>query len=396
MSFLALTNHPFDILSDCLKTGTTALPFTPENSDAIDWATVCQYSDTQGCNSLLYYRLKEHNLLSQLPKELEANLKQSFFGDSARALRYIHFLKQLLAEFNRQGIQTILLKGAATFIDQLYENSGLRPMGDLDILIEVNRLSDAHQILLSQGFIELFEMDDVMDNSAVDERHHQLPALHHPQLDILIELHFAVSYGQSGRILTAKHAWSVKQDIFWEGLNTAILPPTERVLHNIVHALKKDYLSASINFRQVVEFAYLVERYQKEVDWPKIIRLCEQESYTTPLFSYCLLAHQLLSLPIPKQMLGGHLAQLHAARLYAGLKDSAADKTGESFTDKLIRKLLLVYYRLALPSWAWSNVCYAPGWRNFPVRVGCMAGRIQKGVKALIDPKYDPGESRKS
>jgi len=390
-----LSKHAFNTLCDCLKPKATTRPFPNQYFDTVNWEDVCHYSDVQGCNSLLYHCLKDNKLLAQLPDELAAYLKQSLFGDSARTLRYKHFLKQLLTEFNAERIEIILLKGAATFVDKLYESDGLRPMGDLDILVRVERLSDAREILLSQGFIELFGMDEVMDNSAVDGRHHQLPALHHPGLDILVELHFAVCYGQAGRILTAKHAWNVKQAGYLDGVQTATLPPTERVLHNIIHALKKDYISASINFRQLVEFAYLVERYPKEINWSEIIQLCRQESYTTPLFSYCRLAHQLLELDLPKEVIGGRLTQLHTARLYAGLKGSIPNKANNTLTDKLTQKSLLLYYRLALPGWAWRNVCYAPGWRNLPTRVYCMTSRVKHGVKALFDSDYDPGASRK-
>lgn len=388
-----LHKHPFDTLCDCLKQGNTSLTLESVNSNKVDWRAVCSYSRTQGCDSLLYQQLKDKGVLTQLPSEYQSHLKQSFFGDSARALRYIHFLKSFLAELNKKGIKTLLLKGSATFVDHLYENNGLRPMGDLDILIPDEQIVEAQKILLAQGFAELYQ--NLLDGSVIDKRHHHLPTLHHPQLDILVELHFEVAYGQIGRILTAQHGWHTQQEICWDGIDTAILSPTERVLHNIIHALKKDYIAASINFRQLVEFSYLVNRYRDDINWPQIISLCQQEGYTTPLFSYCLLANQLLNAQAPEIMLGGYLARFHAWRLYTGLKLSTSYKPVLSSCEKLKKALLLGYYRLALTSWAWENVCYAPGWRNLPIRIRCMTGRLRQGLKALLDPTYDPVNERK-
>lgn len=60
-------------------------------------------------------------------------------------------LDEILLEFDQQGVEVILLKGAA-FQRQLYQNCGLRPMGDLDLLVKEVDFKQAASILVAKCF----------------------------------------------------------------------------------------------------------------------------------------------------------------------------------------------------------------------------------------------------
>ena len=353
-----------------------------------EWPMLLAYAQEQGSESMLHYRSQHSELALSLPPAQQ--LKQAYRQEAARALRHQFVLKKILEQFHQVGIVPLLLKGAATYCDHLYESPALRPMGDLDILIEQDRLMEARQIVLAMGFIEERPFDEILDGNIVDQRHHQLPACFHPQWQVEIELHFAVSYGQSGRILPVEMAWQESIEITFEGFPAKILNPKARALHNIVHACKKEYLIGSVYLLQLLELSYLVHRYADDIDWDWITERCRSQNFVTPLVVYCALARRLFDTPIPSfHQVCSPCVKLHHQRLWYGLELSIERPT--TLTSVLKQLLIALYYRYALFGWSWHNVCYAPpGIKYWPTRIGCVLKRLGKGLKALKDPHYDP------
>ncbi|WP_286292712.1 nucleotidyltransferase domain-containing protein [Methylomarinovum tepidoasis] len=351
------------------------------------------YAQAHGCASLLYVNLKRHGLLARLPTEMAVALKGAYRRDTVRYLRHRHCLRQILALFERAGIETLLLKGAATFCDDLYGDSGARAMGDLDILVPESQKERARRVLLENGFREECPPAAVLAGDVFDRRHHHLPPFYDARHQVVIELHYRVCYGQGNRILPTARVWGRRQTVLWEGQRTAIPAPTERVLHNVVHALKKEYLTSRINLMQMAEFAWLVARYREWIDWQALLSLCERQGFRTPLLAYAVLAGELFGTETPLTGQAGRRVRWNARRLLMGLRFSVPVETA-GWGESLWRMTLTAYYRLNMLPWAWRNICYAPGWQNLPARVVCLLRKLPAGLKAWGDPDYDSKRER--
>ncbi|BCX82250.1 hypothetical protein MIT9_P1835 [Methylomarinovum caldicuralii] len=346
------------------------------------------YAQAHGCASLLYVNLKRHGLLAQLPAGVVVALKAAYRRDTVRYLRHRHCLLGILDLFEQAGIETLLLKGAATFCDGLYGDPGARPMGDLDILVPESQKDRARKVLLENAFREECPPEAVLAGNMFDRRHHHLPPFYDARHQVMIEIHYRVCYGQGDRILPAERAWRHREEVVWEGRRTAIPAPAERVLHNVLHALKKEYLSARVNLMQVAEFAWLAARYRERIDWRALLSLCERQDFRTPLLAYAVLAGELFGTKTPLLNQAGRWARWNARRLLMGLRFSVPAET-PGWREAVWRTALTVYYRLNLLPWTWRNVCYAPGWQNLPARVGCLLCKLPAGLKAWGDPDYD-------
>jgi hypothetical protein len=126
-------------------------------AERVRWPELLYMANLQLCTPLWYVQLKRDGLLALLPEELQeylAALHQANVERNAELRAGLEELLQLLASV---GIDALLLKGAATFCDDLYADPGARIMGDLDILVERARAEEARDLLLGIGYEEILD-----------------------------------------------------------------------------------------------------------------------------------------------------------------------------------------------------------------------------------------------
>jgi hypothetical protein len=148
-------------------------------------------------------------------------------------------LETLARLFKQAGIPLVVLKGAC-FALTIYPDLGLRPMGDLDLLVPDLKRSEAVQIALSLGYV-----DAVPEASPGlrDLLNHEICLQKTGSSSITLEIHHSLVADRSFR-------YAVPVDWFWEqvepldasplkagDLNLLMLAPTAQVLYAASHAM---------------------------------------------------------------------------------------------------------------------------------------------------------------
>jgi hypothetical protein len=125
----------------------------------IPWpAEVDQHALRQGLEwhaigPMLYYRARQYHLLGELPAGLRQQLEQTYYRWTALNLAQEAQVVSLVAACRQADIPVILLKGAA-LLRSVYDQVGLRPMVDIDVLVHTADLDRLRGLLLHQGFLE--------------------------------------------------------------------------------------------------------------------------------------------------------------------------------------------------------------------------------------------------
>ena len=341
----------------------------------IVWPDLVYRANLQLCTPLWYVQLQRDGLLQLLPQDLQEYLQQLHQANVERNAEMRHGLEELLQAFAREDIDPLLLKGAATFCDDLYGDSGARVMGDLDILVEPHQVEQARQILLKLGYQKIPDPGMDFDGLATDERRHQLPRHFKPGTPVVIEIHFKISYGQSGRVLPVVTARENVLEIGLAGASATLFNPTWRLLHNTVHALLPhcEFIRGDISLLQLAEFVQLAKRYGQQIDWDEWLALAQAHKLTTEFSVYQQLARELMFLHSTNTELPAISVKLHKRRiLNMGARLGVQGKPGRSV-------LATIYYYFNLPAWVWRNICYIEGSRNIPRRLIYM---LKKGLSA--------------
>jgi hypothetical protein len=114
-----------------------------------DWDLFYQMADREGVAPLMYWKLKDSSVA--VPPSTLSLLRSTYYQTLAQNTLMYQELERILKALDEAGIPVIVLKGAA-LAATVYEDIGLRPMGDLDLLVHRQDFEKAEQIVRSVGY----------------------------------------------------------------------------------------------------------------------------------------------------------------------------------------------------------------------------------------------------
>jgi hypothetical protein len=193
-----------------------------------DWHVLAATAQREGVAPLLYYWLNQAGWLDKVPPDVQADLRQAYYGTTAINFLVYRELSRILTTFSaplqpaiyasqsaisnsqssirnpQSEIPVVVLKGAA-LAATLYPNIGLRPMGDLDLLVPKERLAEATARLEALGYVEPYP-DIVTGFNALFGHHVHLQG--GQDIHLAVELHWT--------LVGSEHDWrSPSLPWFW-------------------------------------------------------------------------------------------------------------------------------------------------------------------------------------
>ena len=105
----------------------------------------------EGVASLLYWRLKDGRWPAAMPEAVRGELTGAYYNTVAQNTLLLQELFKVLDAFAMADIPVIVLKGAA-LVGRFYQDIGLRPMHDLDLLIPDRQVTQAMGLVQTLGY----------------------------------------------------------------------------------------------------------------------------------------------------------------------------------------------------------------------------------------------------
>ena len=264
--------------------------------DGIGWDDFLQTARAEGVSPIVYEAVRGQDVL---PTSVEESLRLDYFGVAKINLLRFHRLEQVLHRLADEGIDVILLKGAA-LAAMVYDNLALRPMGDFDLLVHEEDVEGALRVLAAlgygqpygefrPGFIRAFR-NQIMMRKADDEDTRP------------IEIHW--------RLLSPLHYQrAIPSDWLWQTACAArlgtvpvrILSPEAQVLHLCGHMLQ-DGGCGRANARKLYDLAEVIVLYRERIDWDQILARAQAYDLVLALQEALSRAHALWSLPISPEV----------------------------------------------------------------------------------------------
>ena len=345
----------------------------------MNWKSLLYMANLHFCAPLWFVRLRKDGLLALLPNDLQEYLHHLHQANIERNEAFLCAIKEIYVKLERLEIPAILLKGGATLCDNLYQDLGARMMGDIDLLVKAQHAELVRNLLLQLGYEEQLDCFTGFLGYFNTYTPHHLPRQLKPDTPVVVEIHFQTALGQAGRVMQTDWSWKHKKMMSWKGLHPAVLMPTYRLLHNTVHSPVQDkmFITSKIPLRDLVEFTYLVRRYESVINWREWLEKGSKQGLDREFRIYLTLAHRLMSMPFPKDVPKIFFESVHVTRIsnagnnranYLCGRESPPEKTYERIEAVAIRILIMLYYRLKHPTWVWQNLCYKKGIRNIPIR----------------------------
>ncbi len=264
---------------------------------------------------LVYWKLKGQ-LLDQwgAPEKWIEPLTDSYYTTFAYNTLLFRSLWLILATLYLEKIPVVLLKGAS-LATQVYENIGLRPMGDLDLLFERQDIPTAARVLQQQGLTPVVMEDEATpDNLNIYAQ--PFTGMNSP---VAVEMHWDL-FGRETHRYEPDLAWFIAQ-------TEPFQPPQSEPVQMGDVRLPSD----SLNFIYLSAHAVLKHRGSGEhllwyvdlyrlasrgnLDWEWMAEAARRMHWGAGLVACLLVLSQDFGLPLPKGYLDQILASVEARDL---------------------------------------------------------------------------------
>ena len=264
-------------------------------------AEIFQELIAEGTAFLLYQRLKEEADSELQSGWLFLKLQQSYYHN---LVQNIYWSEQFLKDFPilTNGSPTILLKGIS-LLNTVYQNPGLRHLGDIDLLIRKQDYPEVRKNLESAHYVFSDEMQGLADPRDLNSIlcHKNSPSTPQPALHIhwhLINTVLPVSLTHPRVDLDALWKQSVPLPAH---PSLRVLSPTHQIIYYADHHLKHSF----DRLIRLHDLDLTIRYYQDSVDWSEVLNETHRFNLARTVYYPFHLAKRMLATPIPDPVIDG-------------------------------------------------------------------------------------------
>jgi Uncharacterised nucleotidyltransferase len=208
-----------------------------------------------------------------------------------RYQQQLYSLCGVLTSLAKEGIETMLLKGAALNLTNYAP--GTRPMADLDVVVPRPAARRAMQVLRDNGWTS---------SSADPER--LVQAVHACEFAApggrFVDLHWDFFHG---RVLSAREQalfWTASEVVDAAGARTRVLAPTHQLVHTCVHGARA---CDAPPLRWLADACWIVRRQANRIDWGEVVQLAGQHELSPYVHTTLAFLAEHLGVAIPPKTL---------------------------------------------------------------------------------------------
>lgn len=264
-------------------------------------ADVFQKAIGEGTAYLLYQKIKEEGDHELQSRWLFRKLEQSYYNNLAQN---IYWMEQFLTDYPKitKGFQAILLKGIS-LLNTVYQNPGLRHLGDIDLLIRKEDYPEVRRSLESADYVFTDDVQRLVDprnlNSIMCRK--SSPGLRQPVLHIhwhlintLLPLHLCNLQIDLDAIWNQSIALASGSDI-------RVMSPVHQIIYYAFHHSKHSF----DKLIRLHDLDLTIRYYENSFDWPEVLYEARRFNLTRTVYYPLCFAKEILATPIPDPVIEG-------------------------------------------------------------------------------------------
>ncbi len=246
---------------------------------------------------MLYTCLNNSDLLAEFPEQFVDQCKESWRRTTLTNLRLAHAFGQLASLFQSAQIPVVALKGIY-LANHIYPHSGMRQMGDIDLLVPESDLSRAREILIAQGYKQRVDFAYADIQAEIEIAHHLAPFI--KEGSPTIELHWhIVKPGESHFVFPVDELWRRTVPCAIGQASALALTKEATFVHLCMH-VSYHHLFA-FGLRPLVDVHTLVSTFGDQLDWDEIAACGTSWQANRGILLTLAVAHRLFGTQIPRQ-----------------------------------------------------------------------------------------------
>jgi hypothetical protein len=268
-----------------------------------EWGALAHKAQSEGVGPLLYSKLSNSGNFSSLSADIRDFLRLIYAGALMQNHSIFKELEVLTRLFHQAGVSVVALKGAC-FALTIYPDAGLRPMGDLDLLLPKEKLAAAAEIAKSLGYqIAKPEASPGLQNLL----NHEICLQKSGARPITLELHHSL-------VADKIFSYAVPVDWFWEQTeplkplsskirfeNILMLTPEAQVLYMAGHAMLQ-HGGKDTPLCWFYDLDCLIRHYQEGLDWDLLLSQAKSFEWGSALDAFLTQTAAYFDSPVPERV----------------------------------------------------------------------------------------------
>ena len=269
----------------------------------LDWDYIIEVSIRHGVSPLFYYGLTHLppsiELTKYVPARVMDELRTIYHNAQARNRRLYGVVHDMAESFSRVGVPAMGLKDVQLAME-VYPDIGLRPMGDIDILIHKDDYKKVARCMAGLGFKPL-PGPDIPFTLKYAEAHH----FHRPHDNVWVDMQWNACdrewdvYGEGNVAYKIATMWAGALPMNVGDAQIFVPKPEDMLFHLCLHLEGHSY-SELILFCDIVE---LLHRYGDQFDWQYLIEIAKKYRTESSIYYVLLLVQRLFWVSLPDSIL---------------------------------------------------------------------------------------------
>jgi hypothetical protein len=234
-----------------------------------EWKIATDIEEADPGSERLFPLLHRNLIMHEIRDPLVDKLKAFYLRTWRRNQLLFYKTATLLQLFHKAGIQTMVLKGVA-LTTLYYRDYGLRPMGDVDILVRMDSALEAIGLLRKLGWTPDSELPEnlIYVSHAVAFKNGSERA---------VDLHWHVLH-ESRRSDEDDNFWEGAVSISFNNVSTYALNPADQLLHVCAHGVKWNDIPP---FHWVADTMTIMNSTQ--IDWERVVLQLQNHQLVLPI-----------------------------------------------------------------------------------------------------------------
>ena len=262
--------------------------------ERIDWDCLIQKALDHGTAPLLFRNISRF-ATGKIPQEKLHRLGNAVSLIALRNLKLTGELLNLLTLFGERGIRALPFKGP-TLSAAAYGNLSLRTFGDLDILMAMEDIRKAKEVLIAQGYHARLDLTASEEESYL-RSHHDYKFVRGDG-NMVVELQSGITQCSFSFPLDFEDLWERREEMTLGGVSVLNLPAEDLLLILCVHGAKHQWEQ----LKWISDIAELVEANYDRLDWHRVMTQARRRGGERMLLLGLFLAHDLVYARLPQQV----------------------------------------------------------------------------------------------
>lgn len=263
----------------------------------VPWERIVAAASGLGLGPPLYRNLIRRRIADRVPGAALAALAKSARAAACRFAIQLDSLRAVLAVLRRNGIDPVLLKGVALALT-LYDQPALRPMQDIDLLVEEEEVDRALSGLREIGFRGI---SSERSDAFYATHHHARPMIRTGG-QVIVEIHRGLVPPEDGLKLDPGPFIERAVRIERHGERFRTLEREDQILHLGLHLSYADRFIGRL--RDLLDLHAVIDQEGRPLEWGLILACSRRHEVSRSLYSTLDLARRLLGTPVPAAVLG--------------------------------------------------------------------------------------------